>query len=85
MGTARMARASALALAAAALAVNVPAAGGTLPFIVAHRIVLTGSSPVGSLAFAPDGKLAYAAAGDTVRSLEVATGTPVDEIGRAHV
>ena len=80
MGTARMARASALALAAAALAVNVPAAGGTLPFIVAHRIVLTGSSPVGSLAFAPDGKLAYAAAGDTVRSLEVATGTPVDVV-----
>lgn len=80
MRTASMAHASALALAAAALAVNVPAAGGTLPFIVAHRIVLAGSSPVGSLAFAPDGKLAYAAAGDALRSFEVATGAPADVV-----
>lgn len=78
MGTAGMAGAGALALAVAALAVNVPARGGTLPFTVAHRIVLAGSSPVGSLAFAPDGKLAYAAAGDTLRSFEVETGAPAD-------
>jgi DNA-binding beta-propeller fold protein YncE len=78
---ARMARAGALALAAAALAVNIPAAGGTLPFVVAHRIALAGGSPVGSLAFAPDGKLAYAAAGDALRSFDVATGTPADVVG----
>jgi len=78
---ARMARAGALALAAAALAVNFPAAGGTLPFVVAHRIALAGGSPVGSLAFAPDGKLAYAAAGDALRSFDVATGTPADVVG----
>jgi hypothetical protein len=78
MGAASRLRASALALAAAALAVNLPAAGATLPFTVAHRIELAGASPVGSLAFAPDGKLAYAAAGDTLRSFEVETGAPAD-------
>jgi DNA-binding beta-propeller fold protein YncE len=77
-GAASRMHASALALAAAALAVNLPAAGGTLPFTVAHRIALAGTSPVGSLAFAPDGKLAYAAAGDTLRSFEVRTGAPAD-------
>ena len=80
MGTAKMTHAGALVLAAAALAVNVPATGGTLPFTVAHRIALTGSSPVGSLAFAPDGKLAYAAAGDALRSFEVETGAPADVV-----
>ena len=75
-----MAHAGALALAAAALAVNVAAAGGALPLTVAHRIVLAGSSPVGSLAFAPDGKLAYAAAGDALRSFEVETGAPADVV-----
>ena len=80
MGTARMARASALVPAAAALALSFPAAGGTLPFIVAHRIALAGSSPVGSLAFAPDGKLAYAGAGDALRTFEVATGAPADVV-----
>lgn len=80
MGSARMAAASALVLAAAVFAVNVPAAGAALPFTVAHRIALAGSSPVGSLAFGPDGKLAYAAAGDALRSFEVATGTPADVV-----
>ena len=79
-GTAKMARASALVMAAATLAVSFPAAGGTLPFVVAHRIALTGGSPVESLAFAPDGKLAYAAAGDAVHSFEVATGTAADVV-----
>lgn len=78
MTGARMARAGALALVAAALTVNFPAAAGTLPFVVAHRIALAGGSPVASLAFAPDGKLAYAAAGDALRSFDVATGTPAD-------
>lgn len=81
MATAGMAHAGALALAAAALAVNVPAAaGGTLPSTVAHRIVLAGGSPVDSLAFAPDGRLAYAAAGDALHSFEVGTGAPADTV-----
>jgi DNA-binding beta-propeller fold protein YncE len=75
-----MAGASALVLAAAALAVSVPAAGGTLPFTAVHRIALADSHPVGSLTFAPDGKQAYAAAGDALRSFEVATGAPADVV-----
>lgn len=80
MGRTRVAGASALVLAAAALAVNVPAVGGALPFTVVHRIALADSPPIGSLAFAPDGKLAYAAAGDALRSFEVATGASADVI-----
>jgi DNA-binding beta-propeller fold protein YncE len=80
MGTARMTRASALVVAVAALTGTFPARGGALPVTVAHRIALAGDSPVGSLAFAPDGKLAYAAVGDAIRSFGVATGTPADVV-----
>jgi DNA-binding beta-propeller fold protein YncE len=62
--------------AVAALAVGFPAAAGTFPLGVARRIALTGSAPVTALAFAPDGKLAYAAAGDEVHSFDVATAAP---------
>lgn len=72
----RLALAGALTVAAAAMAVSFPAAGGTLPLGVVHRIELAGGSPVAALAFSPDGKLAYAAAGDEVRSFAVATGAP---------
>lgn len=64
------------AIAAAAMAVSVPAAAEALPFGIAHRIELTGGLPVAALAFAADGKLAYAAAGDEVHGFEVATGAP---------
>lgn len=74
--TRRLARAGALAVAATALAAGVPAVSGTLPFGVAHRIALANGSPVDALAFAPDGKLAYAAVGDELRSFDVATGAP---------
>ena len=80
MRATRVIRAGALALAAAALVVNFPAAGGTLPLSVAHQIALAGGSPVVALAFAPDGKLAYAAAGDALHSFEVATGTSADVV-----
>ena len=73
-------RASALTAATAALAVSFPAVGGALPFGVAHRIALTGGSPVAALAFAPDGKTAYAAAGDELRAFDVATGAPADAV-----
>lgn len=63
-------------MAAALLAAGLPAAGGTLPFAVAHRIEVAGGLPVAALAFAPDGKQAYAAAGDELRSFDVATGAP---------
>jgi hypothetical protein len=72
----RPAPAGTLLLAAAALAVSVPAAGGALPFAVAHRIELATGSPVVALAFAADGKLAYAAAGDELHVFEVSTGAP---------
>lgn len=72
----RIALAGALTVTAAAWAVSFPAAGGTLPFSVAHRIEVAGGTPVAALAFAPDGKQAYAAVGDEVRSFTVATGTP---------
>ena len=72
----RLALAGALTVAAAALAASFPAAGGTLPFAVAHRIEMAGGSPVAALAFAPDGKQAYAAVGDELRSFDVATGAP---------
>lgn len=65
-----------LTVAAAALAASFPAAGGTLPFAVVHRIEVAGGSPVTALAFAPDGKQAYAAAGEELRSFDVATGAP---------
>lgn len=68
--------AGALMVAAAALAASLPAAAGTLPFAVAHRIVLSDGAPVAALAFAADGKTAYAAAGDELRIFEVATGAP---------
>lgn len=71
----RLAFAGALTVAAAALAASLPAAAGTLPLTVAHRIGLVGGSPVSALAFAPDGKQAYAAVGDELRSFDVATGT----------
>lgn len=80
MGTERMTRASALVVAVAALTGNFRAWGGALPVTVPHRIALAGDSPVASLAFAPDGKLAYAAVGDAVRSFEVATGAPADVV-----
>jgi len=70
----RLALAGALTMAAAAA--GFPAAGATLPFAVAHRIEVAGGAPVVALAFAPDGKQAYAAAGDEVRSFDVATGAP---------
>lgn len=65
-----------LTLAAAALAASFPAAGGTLPFAVIHRIEVAGGSPITALAFAPDGKQAYAAAGEELRSFDAATGAP---------
>ena len=74
--TSRLALAGALSVAAAALAVSHPAAAGTLPLGVAHRIEVAGGPPIGALAFSPDGKLAYAAAGDEVRSFDVATAVP---------
>jgi hypothetical protein len=74
--TSRSARAGAIAVAATALVCGFPAAGGTLPFDVAHRIALPGGSPVAALSFAPDGKRAYAAVGDELRSFDVATGAP---------
>ncbi|HEX8757150.1 MAG TPA: YncE family protein [Steroidobacteraceae bacterium] len=58
------------------MAVSVPAVAGALPFGIAHRIELAGGSPVAALAFAADGKLAYAAAGDELQGFEVATGAP---------
>lgn len=70
----RLAVAGTFAVAAAALAVSVPAAAGALPFSVVHRIDLTDGSTVTALAFAADGKLAYAAAGDELHGFEVATG-----------
>jgi len=73
----RLALAGALTAAAAALAVSLPAAGETLPFSVAHRIELAGGSPVTALAFASDGKHAYATVGDELRSFDVGTGAPV--------
>lgn len=72
----RLALAGVLTVAAAALAVSFPAAGGTLPLAVAHRIEVVGGSPVTALAFAPDGKVAYAAVGNELRSFDVATGAP---------
>jgi DNA-binding beta-propeller fold protein YncE len=72
----RFALAGALTAVAAALAGALPAAAGTLPFSLAHRIELTGGSPVTAIAFAPDGKMAYAAVGDEVRGFAVATGAP---------
>lgn len=74
--TSRLALTGALAVAVAALAASFPAAAGALPFDVAHRIEIGGGSPVAALAFAADGKLAYAAAGDALRSFDVATGAP---------
>lgn len=76
MRPSKLAVAGACAVAAAAMGVSVPAAAGALPFGVAHRIELTGGSPVAALAFAADGKLAYAAAGDELHGFEVATGAP---------
>lgn len=75
-----LARVSALIAAATAFAVSLPAAGGALPFGVAHRIALTGGAPVAALAFAPDGKMAYAADGNELRGFDVATGAPTDSV-----
>lgn len=75
-----LARVRALIAAATAFAVSLPAAAGALPFGVAHRIALTGGAPVGALAFAPDGKMAYAAAGGELRAFDVATGAPGDAV-----
>ena len=72
----RLALAGALTVAAAALAAGFPAAAGTLPFAVAHRIEMAGGPPVAALAFSPDGKQAYAGVGDELRSFDVATGSP---------
>ena len=72
----RLALTGALTVAAAALAASFPAAGATLPFTVAHRIEVSGGSPVSALALSPDGKLAYAAVGDELRSFDVASGAP---------
>ncbi|HEY7890213.1 MAG TPA: hypothetical protein VIC29_18480 [Steroidobacteraceae bacterium] len=74
--TARLTLAGPLAAAAAAVAAGFPAAAGTLPFAITHRIEVTGGSPIAALAFAPDGRQAYAAAGDELRSFDVATGEP---------
>src|SRR5215469_14896109 len=74
--TSRLVLAAALTVAGASLAVSLPAAGGTLPFAVAHRIEVAGGASIAALAFAPDGKLAYAAAGDEIRSFDVGTGAP---------
>ena len=72
----RLAIAGTLAVTAAALAATVTAAAGPLPFGVAHRIDLADGSPVTALAFAADGKLAYAAVGDELHGFEVATAAP---------
>ncbi|MGH8303526.1 MAG: YncE family protein, partial [Steroidobacteraceae bacterium] len=72
----RLAFAGALTVGAATLAISFPAAAKTLPFTVAHRIALDGGSPIAALAFAPDGKFAYAGAGDELHSFDVATGAP---------
>lgn len=69
-----LALAGALTVAAAALAAAAPAETAALPFTVAHRIALSGDSPVAALALTADGKLAYAATGDELRGFEVATG-----------
>lgn len=75
-----LARVSALTAAVTSLAVSFPAASGTLPLSVAHRIALAGGAPVAALAFAPDGKQAYAAAGDELRAFDVATGAPAESV-----
>lgn len=72
----RPARSGSLFLAAVALAVSLPAAAGAFPYRIARRIAIAGDSPVGALAFAPDGNQVYAAAGDELRSFDVAAGTP---------
>jgi len=72
----RLALAGAFAVAAGTLAVSFPAMAGSLPFGVVHRIPLADGTPVAALAFAADGKLAYAAVGDQLRSFDVATGAP---------
>lgn len=76
IGSSRPALVGALMLAGAALAASCPAAGAALPLGVAHRIEMAGGSPVSALAFAPDGKQAYAAAGDELRAFDVASGAP---------
>lgn len=72
----RPALAGALTAAVAALAASTPAAAAALPFAVTHRIELAGGPPIAALTFAPDGKLAYAAAGTELRSFDVTTGAP---------
>jgi hypothetical protein len=76
-----MIRASRLALAGVvtvtvATAATLPLTAATLPFTVAHRIEVAGGSPISALAFAADGKRAYSAVGDELRSFDVATGAP---------
>jgi sugar lactone lactonase YvrE len=72
----RLALAGALTVTAATAAARPPAAAGTLPFAVAHRIEVAGGAPITALVFASDGKQAYSAVGDELRSVDVATGSP---------
>lgn len=72
----RPAPAGALTVAAAALAASFPAAGAISSVDVAHRIAVAGGLPVSALAFSADGKLAYAATGNELRSFDVATAAP---------
>ncbi len=72
----RLALAGVLTVSVATAAASSAAAAGTLPFVVTHRIESPGGWPVTALAFAPDGKLAYSAAGDELRSFDVGTGAP---------
>lgn len=70
----RPARAGAVLLAVAAVAMSFAVVAAEFPYRVLHRIPLSGAARVQALVFGPDGKHFYAVAGDELRSYDTASG-----------